>query len=63
MAYVVDVEVLNCSCCGLTAVKKDWSCECVTVEYDSSAYACSDCDNFSHLRYNGCGKSGWPGDD
>lgn len=61
MASVVDFDVLHCSCCGLKAVKKEWSCGCVTVEYDEDAYACSDCDNFRDQRES-CGKSGWPGD-
>jgi hypothetical protein len=61
MAEVVDKDILHCSCCGLTAVKLEWSCGCVTVAYDEDASSCGDCDNFSHLRYNGCGKPGWPG--
>ncbi|MFO1083165.1 MAG: hypothetical protein U1E21_01260 [Reyranellaceae bacterium] len=63
MAHVVDVKLLTCSCCGLEAVKKVWSCKCVTVELDEDAEACGDCDNFSDMRENNCGGSGWPGGD
>lgn len=63
MAHVTDKEILRCSCCGLRAVKKEWSCGCVTVEYDEDARACGDCDNFRQYRRNACGKPGWPGDD
>lgn len=62
MANVTDVDVLHCSCCGLQAVRKGWSCGCVTIEYDEDASACGDCDNFRDQREN-CGKSGWPSSD
>jgi hypothetical protein len=61
MAHVLDKDVLHCSCCGLVAVKLEWSCGCVTVQFDESASACGSCDNFSHMRES-CGKGGWPGD-
>jgi hypothetical protein len=61
MAEVVDKDILRCSCCGLTAVKLEWSCGCVTVSYDEDAPACGDCDNFRDQRKS-CGKGGWPGD-
>jgi hypothetical protein len=60
MASVEDVEILHCSCCGLKAVKKTWSCGCVTVAFDEDAYACSDCDSFSDQRES-CGEPGHPG--
>ena len=60
MANLVDREVLHCSCCGLTAVKVEWSCGCITVEFDEDADACGSCDRFSDMRES-CGKSGCPG--
>lgn len=62
MASVIDVDVLHCGCCGLRAVKKEWTCGCVTVEYDEDAGSCGDCDNFRDQR-EGCGKPGWPSED
>ena len=61
MAHVVDRDLLRCRCCGLTARKTVWSCGCVTLDYDRSAHACGDCDNFSRHRRR-CGKPGRPGD-
>ena len=61
MATVENREILRCSCCGLTALKQEWSCGCTTVEYDEDATACGDCDNFRDQREY-CGKSGWPGE-
>lgn|GEM_PF-2202729 len=62
MASVIDRDTLHCSCCGLRARKTEWSCGCVTVEYEESVRACSDCDDFRGQRET-CGKPGWPGHD
>jgi hypothetical protein len=60
MAHITHREALSCRCCGLKARRTDWSCGCVTIDFDSSARACGDCDDFSSLRRR-CGKPGPPG--